>query len=223
MELQEVTWAAAQGATAILYLLYGLSVIQLALILERGWRFWRARPPHPGALEAALGDAFGTRDGAAALRRALVAGRSLPERVLATALEHAGRRSGAPEAAVQAVIARERLGLERGLSFLGTVGNNAPFIGLLGTVLGIMTAFADLAAGGGAASRSVMAGISEALVATAVGLMVALPAVAAFNTFQRLLRARTVQAEALAALVQVHAQEQPVDGTVWSRRGEFAA
>ena len=73
---------------------------------------------------------------------------------------------------------------------LGTLGNNAPFIGLFGTVLGIIRAFADLAAhpAAVAGASTVMAGISEALVATAVGLFVAIPAVLAYNIFQRLLK-----------------------------------
>jgi biopolymer transport protein ExbB len=74
---------------------------------------------------------------------------------------------------------------------LGTLGNNAPFIGLFGTVLGIIRAFADLAVANKAGTNTagtVMAGISEALVATAVGLFVAIPAVLAYNIFQRLLK-----------------------------------
>ena len=77
------------------------------------------------------------------------------------------------------------------LAFLGTLGNNAPFVGLFGTVLGIIRAFFDLAAHPGASGAgTVMAGITEALVATAVGLFVALPAVVAFNLFQRCAPAR---------------------------------
>ena len=99
----------------------------------------------------------------------------------------------AVEKAVQSIIDRRRLEYEKWLFVLGTLGNNAPFIGLFGTVLGIIRAFADLAVankgGGGTTTASfVMAGISEALVATAVGLFVAIPAVLAFNIFQRLLK-----------------------------------
>ncbi len=78
--------------------------------------------------------------------------------------------------------------LERGLTLLGTLGNNAPFIGLLGTVLGIIKAFADLAVTEHAGPQVVMAGISEALVSTAVGLLVAIPCVIAYNIFNRRLR-----------------------------------
>jgi biopolymer transport protein ExbB len=98
----------------------------------------------------------------------------------------------AVEKAVASTIDRRRLEYEQWLFVLGTLGNNAPFIGLFGTVLGIIRAFADLAVGtgrsGAGGASTVMAGISEALVATAVGLFVAIPAVLAFNIFQRLLK-----------------------------------
>ena len=78
----------------------------------------------------------------------------------------------------------ERAQLEKRINFLATVGSNAPFIGLLGTVFGIMDAFQGLSTSQGDIS-GVMAGISQALVATAVGLIVAIPAVVAYNYFQR--------------------------------------
>ena len=82
----------------------------------------------------------------------------------------------------------EKPKLERNLTFLATVGSNAPFVGLLGTVLGIMKAFNDLAGASAGNNDVVMAGIAHALVATAVGLFVAIPAVIAYNYFQRLVR-----------------------------------
>jgi biopolymer transport protein ExbB len=91
--------------------------------------------------------------------------------------------------------------MERGLSFLATVGSNAPFIGLFGTVLGIIQAFHDLAANTSEASEAVMAGISEALVATAVGLLVAIPAVVLYNFFTRWVKGRLARSESLADLV----------------------
>lgn len=78
----------------------------------------------------------------------------------------------------------ERPHLEKYLNFLATVGSNAPFIGLLGTVFGIMEAFRALAMSQGEIT-AVMVGISEALVATAIGLIVAIPAVVAYNFFQK--------------------------------------
>jgi biopolymer transport protein TolQ len=76
--------------------------------------------------------------------------------------------------------------LEKFLSFLGTIGSNAPYIGLLGTVLGIMKAFHDMTqASSEAGQKVVMAGISVALVATAAGLAVAIPSVVFYNIFNK--------------------------------------
>src|SRR5438105_15804316 len=124
---------------------------------------------------------------------ALAVSDSMEAEVVRIAAGVAGSGDAAVEKAVQSTIDRRRLEYEQWLFILGTLGNNAPFIGLFGTVLGIIRAFADLAVankgGGGTTTASfVMAGISEALVATAVGLFVAIPAVLAFNIFQRLLK-----------------------------------
>jgi biopolymer transport protein ExbB len=96
---------------------------------------------------------------------------------------------------------RLRLDMERNLGVLGTLGNNAPFIGLFGTVLGIIKAFADLSRNQAGGAGAVMSGISEALVATAVGLMVAIPAVIAFNFFQGRVRKTLGRVDAMAHLV----------------------
>jgi biopolymer transport protein ExbB/TolQ len=78
---------------------------------------------------------------------------------------------------------RETANLKRGLTWLATVGSTSPFVGLLGTVVGIINSFQGLAGDGGGGLSSVAGGISEALVATAVGLLVAIPAVMMFNAF----------------------------------------
>jgi len=77
--------------------------------------------------------------------------------------------------------------LRRGLWVLGTIGSAAPFVGLFGTVVGILKSFQDMAAQGGGGFTVVAAGISEALVATAAGIVVAVLAVMVFNTFQTFL------------------------------------
>src|SRR4029078_7538172 len=102
---------------------------------------------------------------------------------------------------------REKLRLERNLTFLATLGSNAPLIGLFGTVLGIITASHGLAANQAGGPSVVMAGISEALVATAVGLMVAIPAVVAFNYFNRRVRTSMTQVDWMShlALAEVKA------------------
>jgi biopolymer transport protein ExbB len=98
--------------------------------------------------------------------------------------------------------------LDRGLMVLGTLGNNAPFIGLFGTVIGIIVAFKDLATNPAGGPSVVMAGISESLVATAIGLVVAIPAVIAFNAFQRVVKRHVANAEAVMKLVLSHSNER---------------
>jgi biopolymer transport protein ExbB/TolQ len=106
--------------------------------------------------------------------------------VLRAALRWAHGGPAALEAAIDGEMTKRRRELERGMTLLGTLGNNAPFIGLLGTVIGVIVAFADLADGQSkVAMDRVMGGIAEALVATGVGLLVAIPAVVAYNIFQK--------------------------------------
>jgi len=202
----------ATGVAWVLWTLIGLSVLSVALMIERGVYFAThslgasadalMRHLSAGELEAAarlVGDRQGLE--AEAVRQALRAAPRGPEAV---------------EEMVQAVVARERLRYERLLSFLGTLGNNAPFLGLFGTVLGIIQAFAELARHAGAGtvtsgSSTIMSGISEALVATAVGLIVALPAVAAYNVFNRYLRAMVSRTEAMTHALGSHLKSLPAD------------
>ena len=104
----------------------------------------------------------------------------------------------------QASLIRERQRYERALSYLGTVGSNAPFIGLLGTVIGVIISFGELGRNPKGGLEVVGPGISEALVATAVGLLVAIPAVVLFNYFKAQLKTRMNNTDFLVRLV--HAQ-----------------
>ena len=108
---------------------------------------------------------------------------TVQEKILAEALNG---MSLAPEALGEMIESRqieERQYLSRGVNFLGTVGSNAPFIGLFGTVMGIIRAFHDLSMAAVSGPAVVMEGISEALVATAIGLLVAIPALVMHNYF----------------------------------------
>ena len=87
----------------------------------------------------------------------------------------------------------ERIKMDGWLGILGTLGNASPFIGLFGTVVGIIKAFEDLAKSGSGGPAIVAAGIAEALVATAGGLVVAIPCVVAFNFFQRKIKVMNVE------------------------------
>jgi len=104
---------------------------------------------------------------------------------------------------MEAAALEEKMKLERYLSILGTLGNVAPFIGLFGTVVGIIRAFHDLAVSGSGGPSVVAAGIAEALITTAAGLVVAIPAVIAYNYFLRRVRITMTEIEAATKKVRV--------------------
>jgi biopolymer transport protein ExbB/TolQ len=183
------------GSSWILYLLLGLSVAAFAVVLERLWFFVQERRPS-GVLEDTL--ATLRRSGAAAALAKLGEARSMEAAVARDCLSHAADGPAAVEEHKAGAIERERARYESRLAFLGTLGNNAPFIGLFGTVLGIIRAFHDLAGASLQGTQAVMAGIAEALVSTGIGLLVALPAVAAYNALTRHVERRTSAAEVLA-------------------------
>lgn len=171
------------GAEWVMWLLVGLSLLCIAVAAERAIYSALNRSP-TGALQEAL-DRFLSGGSAQELSDTLSGMRGLQARVLRAGLE-AGQRDGsaAAEEVITGHLKYEKLQLSKRLIIIGTTGSNAPFLGLFGTVLGIIRAFNDLASDSAEASAAVMAGISEALVATAVGLMVAIPAVVLYNYFQ---------------------------------------
>lgn len=132
----------------------------------------------------------------------------IPAGALRAAIDADHAESEAVDRAVRSYLAIERVRMERGLTALATLGSNAPFIGLFGTVLGIIQAFGSLATQS-SNTNSVMTGISEALVATAVGLFVAIPAVIAYNSFSRRLRLLLVESESLRDFYLSRFQARP--------------
>ena len=193
------------GAAPIMYLMLALSVVSIAVILERAWFFFISAEDLT-RLASALEEKLSAGDLAGAHALTLDS-RSIESAIVRAGLASGERGAKAASAAMASATAIGRLRLERRLSFLGTLGNNAPFVGLLGTVIGIVQAFHELeraGALGGSASSDIMGAISEALVATAIGLAVAIPAVAAFNYFQRRIRTTLGNAEALEHIILSH-------------------
>ncbi len=199
------------GATWVLWLMLLLSVVSLAVMLERFWLYWSLRDDI-STLMRDLGKLLraGDLEGA---RKRLESSPSAEAAVVVAGIVEANLGFESAEEAMAGASALQRIKLERRLAFLGTLGNNAPFIGLLGTVIGIVGAFDELgktknatmtAASQQIAPEAVMTNISEALVATAVGLIVAIPAVAAFNSFQRVVRTTLSNTEALSHVLLAH-------------------
>jgi biopolymer transport protein ExbB/TolQ len=196
------------GVEWILYLLLVLSVLSVAVIVERLLFLWQNRVPvgqiHDGLLVALAKGPTATED-------MLKPYKGMEARVLAAGVREMHRGADAVAEVMTASVARERQRYERFLSFLASLGSNAPFIGLLGTVIGIMGAFSDLrrqvdtaATGARPAEALIMGSISEALVATAVGLFVAIPAVIAYNQFRTQIKKHQANTEALSSLLLAH-------------------
>jgi len=103
---------------------------------------------------------------------------------------------------VRSYINERRASLEEGLPILASLGSNAPFVGLFGTVLGIIEAFAALGgAGSQSGAASVVGALAEALIATAVGLLVAIPALVAYNYFSSRLKRAIAESEIIRDLI----------------------
>lgn len=210
------------GAEWVMWLMLGLSVISVAIMLERAWFYWSLRDDV--ALLATELRALLRKNDLDGAKKRMERSPSAEAAVVVAGLEEADRGARAADEAMRGAAALQRLKLERRLAFLGTLGNNAPFIGLFGTVIGVVMAFEALgdekvvqgaaeAAANLGAPQQVMAAIAEALVATAVGLAVAIPAVAMYNVFQRQARAILANTEALSRVLLAHLVAEPSTAT----------
>jgi biopolymer transport protein ExbB len=211
------------GAAWVMWLMLVLSVVSVAVILERAWYFWSLRDDLTvlaKELRGALDDSIETA------QKRMSASPAVEAAVVCAGLAMADRGPAAAEEAMSGALALQRMKLERRLAYLGTLGNNAPFIGLFGTVIGVVQAFAALgeaaktpvaqATSQALAPQAVMSSIAEALVATAVGLAVAIPAVAFNNFFQRLIKGTLANTEALSRILLAHLKSEPLpaDGPI---------
>lgn len=193
---------ALAGDVWVLWLLMASSVLSVAVIADR-WRAFRRNRSRADALAAALEPHLARGDAAAALAEA----RGFPTlegRVAVAGLDRYAMGAETVADVMEAQLIRERQDLERRLIVLGTLGNNAPFVGLFGTVLGIIKAFNDLAVSGSSGVSVVMAGISSALIATAFGILVAIPAVVANNYFETRLNELVASSERVSLLILGH-------------------
>ncbi len=186
-----------------------LSIISVAVMIER-FIFFTTHNDNVKGVATKLSGLLLSGDYAGA-RGLLEHAKGFETRVVLAALEGVSLGKEAVQELALSAQKMERLRFERGLAFLGTVGNNAPFIGLFGTVLEIVSALYDLGtqAGGNVGAGGVMATLSQALAATAVGLVVAIPAVAVFNFFSRSIKTRQTGAEALVHVLLAHMKDAP--------------
>ena len=197
------------GGDWVLWILIFASVLSVTVMIERLIYFWRNRTPverfiEPFAERLNRGDI----NGAAALADVT---KGAEARIAKVALANFNEGEQAVEQMMASRKVAERLRFERYLMILGTMGNNAPFFGLFGTVLGIIKAFHELGQAGNnaAGATTVMSGISEALVATAMGLLVAIPAVIAYNYFSKKVKEFAANAETVERIILAHLRASP--------------
>jgi len=188
------------GSEWVMWLLVVLSIASVAVIFERIFAL-RSLKSDLSGLRRNLVD--GLFEGGFSKARALLAGCRHPAALVAlrglARPESETTAKAAEEAMVAESVAQKRI-LERRFSFLATLGANAPFIGLFGTVVGILQAFdalghSSVAGSSAIAPQAVMSSIAKALVATAIGLGVAIPAVIAFNMLERVVKSALEDAE----------------------------
>ncbi len=194
------------GDVWVIYLLIAASLLSLAVMVERWMVFSRNRGDVTVLMDG-LGERLEKKD----IKGALEFTRGFPNvegRVAVAGLEHFSKGAASVEEAMSARIIRERKHLGKKLIILSTLGNNAPFIGLFGTVLGIIKAFNDLAVSGSSGVSVVMAGISSALIATAFGIAVAVPAVIANNYFRNRLNEVRSNAEEVSKMLLLYIKAQ---------------
>lgn len=192
----------------VLWLLIGLSLVSVAVMIER-IIFYAKRKVDAPAIREKMDRLLdkGDYSGAAAFLQKFD---SLETNVTLFGLRHYAKGPEAVEDLILGAESSERLRYEQRLNFLATLGSNAPFIGLFGTVLGVIKAFGELGSDMSSAGNGLMDGISEALVATGVGLLVAIPAVIAYNVFNGKVNELSASSELLSRtlLAQLKSEEE---------------
>ncbi|MCD4814484.1 MotA/TolQ/ExbB proton channel family protein [bacterium] len=192
--MNDVQWFELLKSSPTLIVLLICSIISVIFILERGI-YYLLNLPNTDKFNKALKPIIEKKDIPAALAYCKKHRGPMP-RVLYATIEHSKESLESLTSLLSSLIKKEEVLLERFLGILGTLGNTAPFIGLLGTVIGIIKAFQSLSAAGSGGPNVVAAGIAEALIATAAGLIVAIPAVIFFNYYVSRVRQTITDIEA---------------------------
>jgi biopolymer transport protein ExbB/TolQ len=183
----------------VLWLLLALSLLSVAVMVER-WFFYRRRKINFEAVKDEFSKDLDKGDFDAAAKL-LSKYDSLETNVTLAGLRGYEKGPESVEDLIAGALSRGKSEYERRLSILATLASNSPFIGLFGTVLGIIRSFKEMSKDIANASTGVMAGIAEALVATAVGLLVAIPAVVAYNVFKGMVKDAVTNTDGLTRVL----------------------
>ena len=197
---------ASLGAEWVMWLLLAIGFISIVLALERARLYSKTRID-ASKLARILTESLQNGD-LGPIQKAIERGLAMEERVLSDILEIYQNGPFMIEQILHGSLLREKQRYEKFLNYFGTIGNNAPFIGLFGTVIGIIVAFQALGQNPKGGLEIVGPGIAESLVATAVGLLVAIPAVLFYNFFKGALKTRISNTEFLGRIVLAHTQQK---------------
>lgn len=200
---QFLKFALATGAQWVMYLLIFCSVVNLAIIIDRIIYFLKYRGDF-GDFIKNLTDRLNSKEPLEKISAWCSGQKMLEASVAAVGLEFGAGNEKAAEESMMATMIAARTRFERGIIILGTLGNNTPFIGLFGTIIGIMQAFHALSTATNTGPEVVMSSIAEALVATAIGILVAVPAVIAYNFFNRVIKKKMANSDTTARIILSH-------------------
>ena len=183
----------------VLWLLLGLSLLSVAVMVER-WFFYRRRKLDFDAVKGEFSKLLDKGDFDAAAKL-LAKYDCLETNVTLAGLRGYDKGPESVEELIAGAMSRGTTEYERRLSILATLATISPFIGLFGTVLGIVRSFKEMSKDLANASAGVMAGIAEALIATAIGLLVAIPAVVAYNVFKGMVKEAVTNTDGLTRVL----------------------
>ena len=213
-------WIETLRTSPSLMALVGFSVVSLGIVLERLYYFGkRGGNPDNAMMQVMHCIREGDIRGAARICRSCTHPMGP---VAAQMIDQKAFKEGEAEEQMQIGLSEQKLLLERNLGILGTMAAVAPLVGLLGTVWGIMRAFSDMSATGSGSPSVVAAGVAEALITTAVGIMIAVPALMLYNFFVRRMNVMLTVAEnnvrGMRAALVSHMDGAPVAGETRERR-----
>jgi biopolymer transport protein ExbB len=213
-----------QGGVVMIILIL-MSIVAVAIVIERLWTFQRESADSKALLRS-LGDKVAKDDMSGAVQVCKTSKGMLP-RILEFGLARGSKNRADITDALSIALMENLNTLEKNLGIIGTIAVIAPFVGLLGTVLGIIRAFQDIALKGNSTPAVVAAGVGEALVTTAAGLLVAVVSVVFFNYFKTRIKSfnqeMIVSANYLAEMLHFHNVGEPIPTDLYKPVGARAA
>ena len=224
-------WIGAMRTSPVMVIILACSVVTFGFAIERALYFYKRRGT-PDALVSSTLERLRAGQAKEAMWGCMASAQPIGP-VLATVLRSRHLPPDAQEERLHITLSEQRMAMERNLGVLGTMGNTAPLIGLLGTVWGIMRAFHDMARTGSAGPSVVAAGVAEALFTTAASLCIAVPAVMLYNHFLRRISVTITTTENAARGMRLalaeggsargHAGDGPVHADTEAREAAYAA